>query len=89
MNLTSEKKKDIFKEYGKSETDTGSVEGQVAMLTHRIKHITGHLKENKKDHSSLRALGNLVSKRKKLLKYLTKKDIERYRALISKLGLRR
>jgi small subunit ribosomal protein S15 len=89
MNLTSETKKEAFKKYGKSETDSGSVEGQVALLTQRIKHITGPLKQNKKDFSTLRALNNLVSRRKKLLKYLTNKDINRYREIISELELRR
>ncbi len=89
MYLTAEKKKEIFKEYGKSEFDTGSTEGQVALFTYRIKHLTDHLKSNKKDHKTERSLVLLVGKRRKLLDYLKKKDIERYRAIIKKLGLRK
>lgn len=89
MYLTSEKKKEFFKEYGKSEFDTGSAEGQVAMFTFRISHLTGHLKKNKKDLFTERSLVRLVGKRRKLLDYLKKNDIERYRAIIKKLGLRK
>ena len=89
MYLTTEKKKDFFKEYGKSEFDTGSAEGQIALFTHRIKHLTGHLKINKKDKVTERSLVLLVGKRRKLLDYLKSKDIERYRAIIKKLGLRK
>jgi small subunit ribosomal protein S15 len=89
MYLTSEKKKEFFKEYGKSEFDTGSAEGQVAMFTYRISHLTGHLKRNKKDLFTERSLVRLVGKRRKLLDYLKKNDIERYRAIILKLGLRK
>ncbi|MCB0805799.1 MAG: 30S ribosomal protein S15 [Bacteroidales bacterium] len=89
MYLTAEKKKEFFKEYGKSEFDTGSTEGQVALFTYRIKHLTEHLKSNRKDHKTERSLVLLVGKRRKLLDYLKKKDIERYRALIKKLGLRK
>ncbi|OQX81257.1 MAG: 30S ribosomal protein S15 [Bacteroidetes bacterium 4484_249] len=89
MYLTTEKKKDFFKEYGKSEFDTGSAEGQIALFTHRIKHLTGHLKINKKDKVTERSLVILVGKRRKLLDYLKRKDIERYRAIIKKLGLRK
>jgi len=89
MYLTNEKKKEIFAKHGKNETDTGSAEGQIALFTHRINHITQHLKTNKKDHSTRRALIKLVGKRRSLLDYLKKKDIKRYRSLISELGLRK
>lgn len=89
MYLSAEKKKELFKEYGKSEFDTGSSEGQVALFTYRIKHLTEHLKENKKDNKTERSLVLLVGKRRKLLDYLKKNDIERYRAIIKKLGLRK
>lgn len=89
MSLTTEKKKEFFKEFGGSDTNTGSTEAQIAMYTHRISHITGHLKTNKKDFSSTRALLNLVGKRRSLLSYLAKNDLDAYRALIEKLGLRK
>ncbi len=89
MYLTTEKKKELFKEYGKGENDTGSIEGQVALFTFRIKHLTEHMKQNRKDFATERALVLLVGKRRKLLDYLAKKDIERYRAIIKKLGLRK
>jgi small subunit ribosomal protein S15 len=89
MYITAEKKKDLFKEYGKSEFDTGSVEGQVALFTFRITHLTNHLKQNKKDLATERSLVRLVGKRRKLLDYLKRKDIERYRAIIKKLNLRK
>ena len=89
MYLTAEKKKDFFKTYGKSENDTGSTEGQVALFTYRIAHLTEHLKNNKKDFSTQRALLKLVGKRRSLLDYLKNKDIERYRELIKSLNLRR
>ena len=89
MYLTTETKKELFKEYGKSEFDTGSSEGQVALFTYRIKHLTEHLKQNKKDHKTERSLILLVGKRRKLLDYLKHKDIERYRAIVKKLGLRK
>jgi small subunit ribosomal protein S15 len=89
MYLTSEKKKEFFKEYGKSEFDTGSTEGQVALFTFRITHLTDHLKENKKDLATERSLIRLVGKRRKLLDYLKRKDIERYRKVIKKLGIRK
>ncbi|MCK4569606.1 MAG: 30S ribosomal protein S15 [Bacteroidales bacterium] len=89
MYITSENKKEIFKEYGKSEYDTGSAEGQIALFTFRIKHLTDHLKINKKDISTRRSLVLLVGKRRRLLDYLKKKDIERYRAIIKKLGIRK
>ncbi|MBO4543415.1 MAG: 30S ribosomal protein S15 [Bacteroidales bacterium] len=89
MYLTPEVKKDIFKEFGKSEVDTGSIEGQIALFTFRIKHLTEHVKENHKDLGTKRSLVRLVGKRKKLLSYLKENDIERYRAVIKKLNLRK
>jgi small subunit ribosomal protein S15 len=89
MYLTTEKKTEIFNEFGKSATDTGSAEGQIALFTFRIKHLTDHLKGNKKDLSTMRALVRLVGKRRKLLDYLKDKDIERYREIIKKLGIRK
>jgi small subunit ribosomal protein S15 len=89
MYLATDKKKEIFKEYGKSEFDTGSAEGQIALFTYRIKHLTDHLKNNKKDLSTERSLVRLVGKRRKLLDYLRGKDIERYRSIIKKLGIRK
>lgn len=89
MYLTPEIKKDIFKDNGKSEADTGSAEGQIALFSHRIKHLTEHLKINKKDLATQRSLVRLVGKRRKLLDYLKEKEIERYRAIIAKLGLRK
>lgn len=89
MTLTKETKKEIFKEFGGSETNTGSVEGQIAMLTHRINHISGHLREHRKDHSSTRSLYKMVGQRKRLLKYLSQKDINRYRAILEQLNLRK
>lgn len=89
MYLTPEIKKEFFKKHGKSETDTGSAEGQIALFTHRINHLTNHLKQNKKDFNTERALIKLVGKRRRLLKYLMKKDIMRYRAIIKELGLRK
>ncbi|MCD6180414.1 MAG: 30S ribosomal protein S15 [Bacteroidales bacterium] len=89
MYLTTDKKKEIFKDHGKSELDSGSTEGQVALFTFRIAHLTEHLKQNKKDKATQRSLVLMVGKRRKLLDYLKAKDIERYRALIKKLGLRK
>jgi small subunit ribosomal protein S15 len=89
MYLTPEIKKNIFKEYGKSEFDTGSIEGQVALFTHRIQHLTEHVKKNHKDLSTERALVSLVGKRRKLLDYLKRIEIERYRTLIKQLNLRK
>ena len=89
MYLTPEVKKDIFKEFGKAEVDTGSIEGQIALFTFRIKHLTEHVKENHKDLGTKRSLVRLVGKRKKLLSYLKENDIERYRAVIKKLNLRK
>ncbi|MDA9705896.1 30S ribosomal protein S15 [Acidimicrobiaceae bacterium] len=82
-------KEKIIKEYGKSENDTGSTEVQVALLTQRINDLTDHLKIHKKDHHTRRGLLMLVGKRKRLLQYLENQDVERYRSLIDKLGLRK
>jgi small subunit ribosomal protein S15 len=89
MYLTTEVKKEIFKTHGKSANDTGSTEGQIALFTHRISHLTEHLKSNKKDFGTQRALLNLVGKRRRLLDYIKHRDIERYRAIIQKLNLRK
>jgi len=89
MYLTSEIKKDFFKKHGKSEFDSGSSEGQIALFTFRIQHLTGHLKNNKKDLVTRRSLVLLVGKRRKLLDYLKNTEIERYRAIIKELGLRK
>lgn len=89
MYLTSEKKAELFAQHGKSATDTGSAEGQIALFTYRINHLTEHLKQNKKDHSTRRSLIKLVGKRRSLLDYLIKKDIERYRSIIKELNLRK
>ena len=89
MLLTSEAKKELFKKYGKSEADTGSAEGQIALFTQRINHLTDHLKVSRKDFSTQRALIKLVGKRRSLLDYLHKTDITRYRAIISQLGIRK
>ena len=82
-------KQDLIKEYGKSDTDTGSTEVQVALMSERINHLTEHLKDHKKDHHTRRGLLMLVGKRKRLLEYLQNQDINRYRELIDKLGIRR
>ena len=87
--ISKEKKTAIIKEYARSEGDTGSTEVQVAVLTARIQELTEHLKENPKDHHSRRGLLKMVGQRRGLLGYLKEKDIERYRALIEKLGLRK
>ena len=89
MYVDSSKKRDIFKKFGKGESDTGSAEGQIALFSHRIKHLTDHLKTNKKDFNTQRALIRLVGKRRDQLDYLKNKDIERYRAIIKKLKIRR
>lgn len=89
MYLDAEKKKEIFKKHGGSDTNTGSTEGQIALFTYRISHLTEHLKKNRKDYGTQRALQLLVGKRRSLLDYLKKKDIERYRNIVKELGLRR
>ncbi|MGN8224379.1 MULTISPECIES: 30S ribosomal protein S15 [unclassified Gracilimonas] len=89
MSITAEEKKEIFKKFGKSETDTGSTEGQIALLTKRINDLTDHLKDNQLDHASRRGLLKMVGKRRRLLNYLMKNDIEKYRELIKELGIRK
>jgi len=91
MILTSASKKELFKKHGfnKSEKDTGSPESQVALFTERINHITEHLKENKKDFASQQGLVKLVGKRKRLLSYLQNNNIDRYRAILAELNLRK
>ena len=89
MYLNKEKKTEIFEKYGQSATDTGSAESQIALFTYRIAHMTEHLKQNHKDHATARSLTMLVGKRRKLLSYLKERDIERYRAIVKALGLRR
>ena len=91
MYLNPERKKEIFGTYGKSNTDTGSPEAQIALFSIRIAHLTEHLKVNKKDYTTQRALKMLVGKRRRLLDYLIRTDIERYRAIIAKkeLGIRK
>ncbi len=87
--LTPEKKQELFGTYGSSSTDTGSPESQVALFTYRISHLTEHLKRNKHDFGTQRSLLRLVGKRRKLLEYLKRVDIERYRAVIKALNLRK
>ena len=89
MYLDSAKKAELFEKYGKSSADTGSAESQIALFTFRISHLTEHLKKNHKDYSTSRALKMLVGKRRRLLDYLIAKDIERYRAIIKELGIRK
>lgn len=89
MSITKEAKVKVFEKFGSGKNDTGSAEGQIALFTERIKNLTDHLQTNKKDYSSRRGLLQLVGKRRKLLNYLQKNDIERYRAIISKLELRK
>ncbi|MDR1557476.1 MAG: 30S ribosomal protein S15 [Tannerellaceae bacterium] len=89
MYLDSEKKQEIFGKYGKSNTDTGSPESQIALFSYRISHLTQHLKSNHKDYNTERALKMLVGKRRRLLDYLIKNDIERYRHIIKELGIRK
>ncbi|WP_422083837.1 30S ribosomal protein S15 [Ulvibacterium sp.] len=89
MYLTKEIKADIFKKYGGKDTNTGSTEGQIALFTHRINHLTQHLKKNHKDFNTERSLVRLVGKRRSLLDYLKKKDIVKYRELIKDLNIRK
>ncbi|MDR0873816.1 MAG: 30S ribosomal protein S15 [Prevotellaceae bacterium] len=89
MYLSTEQKQEIFVKYGKSNTDTGSPESQIALFSYRISHLTEHLKSNKKDYSTSRALKTLVGKRRHLLDYLKDRDIARYRAIIKELGIRK
>lgn len=89
MYLSKENKEKLFKKHGKDAKDTGSAEGQIALFTHRIEHLTQHLKKNRKDYNTERSLVMLVGKRRSLLDYLAKKDIMRYRAIVKELGLRK
>ena len=91
MYLQTKKKQELFEQHGrlKSKTDTGSSESQIALFTYRINHLTNHLKTNKKDHAARLGLLKLVGKRRRLLDYLTKIDIERYRTIIAELGIRK
>jgi small subunit ribosomal protein S15 len=89
MYLSPEEKTKIFVKHGKSKTDTGSTEGQIALFTYRIGHLTEHLKRNHKDYNTERSLVKLVGKRRSLLDYLMKKDILRYRAIVKELNLRK
>ena len=89
MYPSLEEKQQIFEKHGKSKTDTGSAEGQIALFTHRIEHLSKHLKTNHKDYNTERSLVMLVGKRRALLDYLIKKDILRYRAIVKELGLRK
>ncbi len=89
MSITAEKKQELIKEYAINDGDTGSPEVQVAILTHRIVHLTEHFKTHKKDNHSRRGLLMLVNKRRKLLDYLNSKDADRYKTLIKSLGLRK
>ncbi|MFN8310827.1 MAG: 30S ribosomal protein S15 [Chitinophagales bacterium] len=89
MKLTTESKNNLFKTYGGNAKNTGSTEGQIALFTERINHISEHLKTNRKDHSSTRSLLIMVGKRRRLLNYLAKQDLNGYRALIEKLNIRK
>jgi small subunit ribosomal protein S15 len=89
MTLTVEEKREVIQQFGKSDADTGSPEVQIALLTRRINHLTEHLREHKHDHHSRRGLLMLVGQRRRLLNYLNRKDLDRYRSLIQELGLRR
>ncbi len=89
MYLSSEKKAEIFAKYGNDANDTGSTDGQIALFTYRINHLTEHLKANRHDYNTERSLVKLVGKRRSLLDYRKKKDIVRYRELIKELGIRK
>ena len=89
MSVTKEKVEELTKEFGKKENDTGSTETQIAVLTERIKNITSHLKNNKKDHSGRRGLVILVSKRRKLLNYLRRTNNNSYKSILEKLNIRK
>lgn len=89
MYLSKEIKEKIFKKHGKSKSDTGTAEGQIALFSHRINHLSEHLKNNRKDFNTERSLVKLVGKRRSLLDYLKSKDITRYRAIVKELGLRK
>jgi small subunit ribosomal protein S15 len=89
MSLTKEAKREVFTTYGRDDADTGSPEVQIALLTRRIEQLTDHLRTHKKDHHSRRGLLKLVGQRRRLLNYVQRQDVERYRNLIRELGLRR
>jgi len=89
MYLAPKVKEEIFAKHGKSKTDTGSAEGQIALFTYRIEYLTQHLRKNHKDYNTERSLVKLVGKRRSLLDYLMKKDVLRYRAIVKELGLRK
>ena len=89
MSLSSDKKKELIKKYGKNDSDTGKAEVQIAFLSERIKYLTEHFKIHTKDHHSRRGLLKLVGQRRKLLDYLARKDVNRYRNLVKDLGIRR
>ena len=89
MYLNQEKKQEIFGKFGKATTDTGSAESQIALFSYRISHLTEHLKKNHKDYTTARSLTQLVGKRRALLNYLYDRDVNRYRAIVKALGLRR
>lgn len=89
MYLTASKKKEIFTKFGRSADDTGSSEGQIALFTHRIKHLTEHLRNHKKDLNTQKALLNMVGRRRRLLNYVKDCDINRYREVIKELGIRK
>jgi small subunit ribosomal protein S15 len=89
MTLTKEQKSELIGKYGRSGSDTGSAEVQIALLTERINDLTGHLRQHSKDHHSRRGLLMLVGKRRRMLRYLERKNLERYRSLVAELGLRR
>lgn len=89
MYLDKKAKEKLFTKHGKNAQDTGSAEGQIALFTERINHLTEHLKKNRKDYNTERSLVMLVGKRRSLLDYLTKKDVLRYRAIVKELGLRK
>ena len=89
MSVTKEKAQDLIKEFGKNDNDSGATESQVAVITERIKNITSHLKNNKKDHSGRRGLVNLVSKRRKLLHYLRNNNVDGFKNILEQLKIRK
>ena len=89
MSVTKEKVQDLIKEFGKNDNDSGATESQVAVITERIKNITSHLKNYKKDHSGRRGLVNLVSKRRKLLHYLRNNNVDGYKNILEQLKIRK
>lgn len=89
MSITKERKQELIQKFRHTDADTGSPEVQIAVLSHRIDSLTGHLKEHRKDHAGRRGLLGLVSRRRRLLNYLKRNDVERYRQIVSDLGLRK